>query len=95
MRILDLACKDILQILRDWKSALFLLVMPILFTVFFGLVFGPTLSATSERSSIAGRLDQSGSGRSAEQQPGIILNQSDVIRLAVLEGDKADQACAG
>lgn len=26
MRILDIAAKDIQQILRDWKSALFLLV---------------------------------------------------------------------
>ena len=45
MRIVDLAYKDILQVLRDWKSALFLLVMPILFTVFFGLIFGPVISS--------------------------------------------------
>ena len=34
MRILDLARKDLFQILKDWKSGLFLLVMPILFTLF-------------------------------------------------------------
>jgi hypothetical protein len=39
MRILDLARKDIQQILRDWKSALFLVIMPIIFTVFFGLIY--------------------------------------------------------
>jgi ABC-2 type transport system permease protein len=40
MRILILAYKDLLQILKDWKSGLFLLIMPILFTLFFGFIFG-------------------------------------------------------
>ena len=34
MRILDLTIKDIKQVIRDWKSALFLIVMPIIFTLF-------------------------------------------------------------
>lgn len=43
MRILDLALKDIRQVLRDWKSLLFLLIMPVVFTFFFGFAFaGPT-----------------------------------------------------
>ena len=40
MRILDLAIKDLLQLSRDWKSALFLLVMPVIFTLMFGFAFG-------------------------------------------------------
>ena len=39
MRILSLALKDLLQIGRDKKSALFLLLIPVLFTWIFGLVF--------------------------------------------------------
>ncbi|MGD2161852.1 MAG: ABC transporter permease [Anaerolineales bacterium] len=39
MRIIHLALKDLLQIVRDWKSALFLVVMPIIFTLFFGVIF--------------------------------------------------------
>ena len=39
MRVITLAVKDLRQVLRDWKSALFLVLMPILFTVFFGLIF--------------------------------------------------------
>lgn len=39
MRIIDLALKDLLQIVRDWKAAFFLIVMPIGFTVLFGFVF--------------------------------------------------------
>lgn len=40
MRILYLALKDLLQIFRDWKSFLFLLIMPMLFTLVFGFAFG-------------------------------------------------------
>ena len=40
MRVIDLALKDLLQIVRDWKAALFMVVMPIIFTMFFGFAFG-------------------------------------------------------
>ncbi|MBN2503283.1 MAG: ABC transporter permease [Anaerolineales bacterium] len=40
MRILDLAFKDIRQLLRDWKTAFFLLIMPVGFTLLFGFIFG-------------------------------------------------------
>ena len=36
MRIFDIAFKDLLQILRDRKSAIFLVVMPVLFTLIMG-----------------------------------------------------------
>jgi ABC-2 type transport system permease protein len=39
MRILDIAAKDITEVLRDRKSALFLVLMPVLFTLFFGFAF--------------------------------------------------------
>jgi ABC-2 type transport system permease protein len=45
MRVLDLVLKDLKQVIRDRKSALFLVVMPILFTLFFGLVLGPVFSS--------------------------------------------------
>ncbi len=38
MRALSIAIKDLLQIIKDWKSGLFLLAMPLAFTVFFGVV---------------------------------------------------------
>jgi ABC-2 type transport system permease protein len=40
MRILDLAFKDLTQIFRDRKTLFFLVVMPVIFTFFFGWVFG-------------------------------------------------------
>lgn len=40
IRILDIALKDLLQILRDRKTFLFLLIMPVAFTYLFGFAFG-------------------------------------------------------
>ena len=39
-RILDLTFKDLLQLLRDRMTFLFLLIMPILFTLLFGFATG-------------------------------------------------------
>jgi ABC-2 type transport system permease protein len=46
--MLNLALKDLLQIIRDWKSGLFLVVMPVLFTLFFGMVMGSALNPDPE-----------------------------------------------
>jgi len=40
MRALHILAKDLLQVLKDWKSAIFLLAMPLAFTLFFGFVTG-------------------------------------------------------
>jgi ABC-2 type transport system permease protein len=37
--VLAIVQKDLLQLLRDWKSAFFLVVMPIVFTLMFGFAF--------------------------------------------------------
>ncbi len=39
-RILDIALKDLTQFLRDFKTFMFLLLLPILFTFLFGYAFG-------------------------------------------------------
>ena len=39
MRLFTLALKDLDQIVRDRKSLLFLVVMPIVFTLFMGLAY--------------------------------------------------------
>jgi ABC-2 type transport system permease protein len=48
MRIIDLAINDLLQILRDWKAALFLVIMPIGFTLMFGAIFGSSSAGNEE-----------------------------------------------
>ena len=40
IRILDIALKDLMQLRRDFKTFMFLLIMPILFTFLFGYAFG-------------------------------------------------------
>jgi len=40
IRILDITFKDLLQLTRDFKTFMFLLLMPILFTFLFGYAFG-------------------------------------------------------
>ena len=40
IRIFDIAFKDLTQFLRDFKTFMFLLLMPILFTFLFGYAFG-------------------------------------------------------
>ena len=92
MRILDLAFKDLAQILHDWKSGLFLLVMPLLFTLFFGFVMG---SASSPKPEVDSRLpvgviDQD-KGSLAENLK-TLLEGSEVVRPVVLDEKEAEQS---
>jgi len=40
MRIMDLAIKDLQQLVRNWMTAFFMVIMPIGFTLFFSVIFG-------------------------------------------------------
>ena len=55
-RILELTKKDLLQNLRDRKTFLFLLIMPVAFTLLFGLVFGG--SSSKDTRPLLGYQDQ-------------------------------------
>jgi len=46
VRALPLMAKDLLQILKDWKSAVFLIAMPLTFTLFFGFVTAGNFQAS-------------------------------------------------
>ena len=88
MRITHLAIKDLSQILRDWKSGLFLLIMPLLFTLFFGFVLG---SATVPKPDVDPRLpvgviDRDGGILAANLET--LLEESEVIRPVVLKQDE-------
>jgi ABC-2 type transport system permease protein len=94
MRLLDITYKDILQIVRDWKSALFLIIMPILFTVFFGLVFNPVFAADQQKKDPrlpVGMVNNDADGLISGSLEGL-LNQSDVIRPVLLGSNEANQA---
>jgi ABC-2 type transport system permease protein len=49
MRIIDLALKDLRQIFRDRRSLLFLIVMPVVFTLFFGFAFAKNTGEKDSR----------------------------------------------
>ena len=89
MRVMDLALKDLLQIVREWRAALFLLVMPLLFTFFFGLVFGA--GAEGDPRLPVGFVSHDGGGAVSTGLHSL-LEASDAIRTVVLEGDEADSA---
>jgi ABC-2 type transport system permease protein len=86
MRILALAYKDLLQILRDWKAAVFLLVSPIIFTLFFGFLFSGGGDAETDPRLPVGWVDQDGAALSLSLNE--LLGQSSLIRLET--GELAD-----
>ncbi len=79
MRVIYLALKDLLQIIRDWKAAFFLVVMPIAFTLLFGFAFGGAGDDAADPRLPVGYLDKD----SGVLSPYLIklLNNSEVIRL--------------
>ncbi len=87
MRILDLALKDLTQLVRDWKAALFLIVMPILFTLLFGFVFSDAGGDDDVRLPV-GFLDQDYDNVLSGHLL-TLLNASDAVRPVVLTGDAA------
>ena len=93
MRMLAIAAKDIQQILRDGKSALFLLIMPVLFTIFFGLAFGPVMRGDRQRDPRLpiGLINQDPGGQMSDRLEELI-GQSEVIRPIRLDQAAAAQA---
>jgi|WetSurMetagenome_2_1015567.scaffolds.fasta_scaffold79886_2 ABC-2 type transport system permease protein len=61
MRIIDLALKDWQQLVRDKKALLFLVAMPIMFTVFMGIMLTPPAKDSDPRLPI-GFINQDQSG---------------------------------
>ena len=90
MRILTLALKDIKQNFQSPQTAFFLLIMPVIFTVMFGFMFGGFGGANSDedlRLPIA-VLDEDKTALSQEYTT--LLESSEVIR-PVLDADMDEQ----
>ena len=88
MRATSLALKDLLQIARDWKSALFLVVMPILFTFFFGLVLQPESAAEGDPRLPVGLVDEA-AGAQIGAHLERLMAASEVIRPVPLDEEAA------
>jgi linearmycin/streptolysin S transport system permease protein len=84
IRILDLTWKDLLQNVREKQTFVFLLLMPIIFTLMFGLAFGGTHGAGGDPRLPVGIMDQV---RVSETDPLVgSLQASDVVRLVAKSG---------
>ena len=79
IRILDIAFKDLLQLSRDFKTFMFLLLMPILFTFLFGYAFGGFGGDDSDSRLPVGYLSQDDNWITDKLHG--LLAESEVIRL--------------
>jgi ABC-2 type transport system permease protein len=78
-RILDITFKDLMQLARDVKTFMFLLIMPILFTLLFGYAFGGFSGGNSDSRLPVGYLSQDDHWVSDSLHD--LLDQSEVFRL--------------
>jgi ABC-2 type transport system permease protein len=90
MRTFDLARKDWIQIFRDKRSLLFLLVMPIIFTFFFGFVMGkPDRGEEDSRYPVA--IVNRDSESAASQAFIELLATSDTVRPVEWKAEEMDR----
>jgi ABC-2 type transport system permease protein len=89
MRILDLTFKDLLQIFRDKRSLLFLVAMPVAFTMFMGFAYrsGENGEPQDPRMSLAWVEDAPGGALS--QMLYTRLEESDTLKPVHMERDTA------
>ena len=78
-RILDITLKDLMQLLRDFKTFMFLLIMPILFTLLFGFAFGGFSGGESDSRLPVGYLSQDNHWVTKSLHD--LFDTSEVIRL--------------
>jgi len=89
IRIIDITLKDMLQMVRDRKIFMFLLVMPILFTLLFGYAFGGFGGGDTDPRLPVGYLNADDSWLSGELHN--LLIASDVIRLEEFAINRQEQ----
>ncbi|HVN16540.1 MAG TPA: ABC transporter permease, partial [Anaerolineales bacterium] len=79
IRIFDIATKDLMQLMRDFKTFMFLLIMPIVFTFIFGFAFGGFGGSKADSRLPVGYLSLDNNWATDSLHD--ILANSDVIRL--------------
>lgn len=87
MRVIDIMLKDLSQILRDKKSLLFLLIMPVVFTVFMGMALKGNGTPADPRLAV-GWVNQDEGGIVSTKLHDLLVT-SDSIRLVDLGSDGA------
>jgi ABC-2 type transport system permease protein len=93
MRILDLALKDLSQIFRDKRVLLFLVAMPIVFTLFMGFAYksGKDNDASKDNRIPLGWVNNDAEGNVSKQLFEMLSN-SDSIKLVELTSEAVDES---
>src|SRR5574337_894443 len=93
MRILDLALKDLSQVFRDKRSLLFLVAMPIIFTVFMGFAYksGTANDAAKDNRIPLGWVNNDPNGV-VSRQLFDMLSHSDSMRVVELTSSAVDES---
>lgn len=89
MRVLDLALKDLKQLLQDRRTVVFLLIMPLGFTLLFGFAFGGFSAGEEDTRLPLGFVNQDTSQYA--QQFETYLNESVVVRLVIDDEATVDE----
>jgi ABC-2 type transport system permease protein len=92
MRIIDLALKDLSQIFRDKRSLLFLVAMPVAFTLFMGFAYKGNGGAASNDQRIPLGWVNNDAGGALSQQLFEILSRSDSVKVLELAPAAVDDA---
>jgi len=79
IRIIDIALKDLMQLSRDIRTFMFLLIMPIVFTFLFGFAFGGFGGSDSDSRLPVGYISQDNHWVTNSLHD--LLDKSEVIRL--------------
>ena len=93
MRIIDLALKDLSQVFRDKRSLLFLVAMPITFTIFMGFAYksGQDNDASKDNRIPLGWANNDPDGEVSKQLFDMLSN-SDSIRVVELPSEAVDDS---
>lgn len=93
MRIIDLALKDLSQIFRDKRVLLFLVAMPIIFTLFMGFAYksGKDNDAARDTRIPLGWVNNDAEGN-VSRQLFEMLSNSDAVKLVELTSDAVDES---
>lgn len=88
MRSIDVALKDLMQMMRNWMTAFFLVVVPIIFTLLMGFIFGATDSNGDSRLPV-GWVDLDNSTPSAQLHT--LLDSTEAIRTVKCKDEQTAQ----
>jgi ABC-2 type transport system permease protein len=87
MRIIDLALKDIQQLVRDKRALIFLVLMPIMFTVFMGIMLSPPAQESDPRLPV-GFINRDQSGMLGDNFRSLLESSETVKPIEVENNDE-------